>query len=96
MNACIASYIYKQIHKEKKFQKILYTFIETYFRNNDNAYGRPILLQRHTYRWQGVKTSHISKMHNVQETQNNVSKQTRNRVFATSICAILIDFAFEF
>ena len=39
---------------------------------------------------------HISKMHNVQETQNTVSKQTRNIVFATSIYAILIDFAFEF
>ena len=39
---------------------------------------------------------HISKMHNVQETQKNVSKQTRNRMFATSIFAIFIDFAFEF
>ena len=39
---------------------------------------------------------HISKMHNVQETQKTVSKQTRNRVFATSIFAIFIDFAFEF
>ena len=39
---------------------------------------------------------HISKMHNVQETQNTVSKQTRNILFATSIYAILIDFAFEF
>ena len=27
---------------------------------------------------------YISKMHNVQETQKTVSKQTRNRVFATS------------
>ena len=35
-------------------------------------------------------------MHNVQETQNTVSKQTRNRVFATCIFAIFIDFAFEF
>ena len=35
---------------------------------------------------------HVSKMHNVQETQKTVSKQTRNRVFA----AIFIDFAFEF
>ena len=34
---------------------------------------------------------HISKMHNVQETQKTVAKQTRNRVFATSIY-----FAFEF
>ena len=39
---------------------------------------------------------HISKMHNVQETQKTVSKQTRNREFATSIFAIFIDFAFEF
>ena len=39
---------------------------------------------------------HISKMHNVQETQNTVSKQTINIVFATSMYAILIDFAFEF
>ena len=38
---------------------------------------------------------HIRKMHNVQETQKTVSKQTRNRVFATSIFAIFIDFAFE-
>ena len=36
---------------------------------------------------------HISKM---QETQKTVSKQTRNRVVATSIFAIFIDFAFEF
>ena len=41
-------------------------------------------------RWQRVK------MHNVQETQKTVSKQTRNRVFATSIFAIFKDFAFEF
>ena len=34
-------------------------------------------------------------MHNVQETQNTISKQTVNIVFATSIYAILIDFAFE-
>ena len=39
---------------------------------------------------------HISKMHNVQETQKTVSKQTRNRLFATSIFAIVIDLAFEF
>ena len=39
---------------------------------------------------------HISKIHNIQETQTTVSKQTRNIVFATSIYAILIDFAFEF
>ena len=35
-------------------------------------------------------------MHNVQETQKTVSKQTDNGVFATSIFAILVDFAFEF
>ena len=35
-------------------------------------------------------------MHNVQETQKTVSKQTDNEVFATSIFAILVDFAFEF
>ena len=39
------------------------------------------------YRWQRVNP-HISIMHNVQETQKNVLKQTRNRVFATSIFAI--------
>ena len=41
---------------------------------------------------------HISQMHNVQETQKTVSKQTRNIfiVFATSIFVIFIDFAFEF
>ena len=39
---------------------------------------------------------YISKMQNVQETQKTVSKQTGNWVFATSIFAILIDFAFEF
>ena len=39
---------------------------------------------------------HVSKMRNVQETQKNVSKQTRNRVFATSVFAIFIDFVFEF
>ena len=35
-------------------------------------------------------------MHNVQETQKTVSKQTSNIVFATSILAILVDFALEF
>ena len=44
------------------------------------------------YRWQRVKTSHKQ---NVQETQKNVSKQTRIKVFATSIFAIFID-SFEF
>ena len=41
---------------------------------------------------------HISKMHNVQETQKNCfkSKQTGNRVFAISIFAILVDFVFIF
>ena len=34
-------------------------------------------------------------MHNVQETQRTVSKQTSNKVFTTSIFAILADFAFE-
>ena len=29
----------KQIHKEKKFQKILYNFIETYFLTNENPYN---------------------------------------------------------
>ena len=38
---------------------------------------------------------HISKMHNVQETLKTVSKQTRNRIFATSIFDIFIDYAFE-
>ena len=38
---------------------------------------------------------HISKMHNVQETQKIVSNQTRTRLLATSIFAIFIDFAFE-
>ena len=46
----------------------------------------------------GVNASkpHISKMHNIKETQKTVSKQTRNRVFATSIFVIFIDFAFQF
>ena len=35
-------------------------------------------------------------MHNVQERQETVYKQTSNIVFATSIFAILVDFAFEF
>ena len=39
---------------------------------------------------------HISKMHNVQEIQKTVSKQTRNSVFTASIFAIFIDFALEF
>ena len=39
---------------------------------------------------------HISKIQNVQETQKTVSKQTRNSVFATSVDAIFMDFAFEF
>ena len=38
----------------------------------------------------------ISKMRNVQESQKTVSKQTGNWVFATSIFAILVDFAFKF
>ena len=38
----------------------------------------------------------ISKMHNVQETQKTVSKQTDDWVFATFIFAFLVDFAFEF
>ena len=39
------------------------------------------------YRWRISNASkpHISKMDNVQETQKTVSKQTRYRVFATSI-----------
>ena len=35
-------------------------------------------------------------MHNVEERQKTLSKQTGNRVFATSIFAILVEFAFEF
>ena len=38
---------------------------------------------------------HISKMQNVHETQKTVSKQTRNTVFATSIC-LFYRLAFEF
>ena len=39
----------------------------------------------------------ISKMYNVQETLKKLTKkQTDNRVFYTSIFAILVDFAFEF
>ena len=38
----------------------------------------------------------ISNMHNVQETQKNVSEQTDNRVIVTSTLPILVDFAFEF
>ena len=35
-------------------------------------------------------------MHNVQETQKTVSQQTGGIVFADSIFAILVGFAFEF
>ena len=35
-------------------------------------------------------------MHNVQGTQKMVSNQTGNRLFATSIFAILVDFVFKF
>ena len=35
-------------------------------------------------------------MHNVQGTQKMVSNQTGNRLFATSIFAILVDFLFKF
>ena len=39
----------------------------------------------------------ISKMHNVHETQKNVSQQTECLLsFATSIFAMLVDFALEF
>ena len=38
----------------------------------------------------------ISKMHNVQETQKTVSKQTGHGVFAFSIFVISVDFAFAF
>ena len=38
---------------------------------------------------------HISKMHNVQETPKTVSKKLET-VFATSIFAILVDFAIKF
>ena len=38
----------------------------------------------------------FSKMHNVQETQKTVSKQTDNRVADTSIFAILVNFELKF
>ena len=47
------------------------------------------------YRWQRVKTSHKQNAQCSGNTKN-VSKQTRNTVFPTSILAILVDFAFEF
>ena len=46
---CIINYIYKQIHIENKFQKILYSFKEMYFLANGNPYGRSLSLRRHTY-----------------------------------------------
>ena len=34
--------------REKKLE-ILYSFIQTYFRPNENPYGRSLSLRRHTY-----------------------------------------------
>ena len=48
-----------------------------------------------TYRWQRIKTSHKQNTQCPGNTKT-ISKQTRNRVFATSIFAICTDFAFEF
>ena len=45
----IVNYIYKQIHIEKYFWKILYSFIETHFLTNENPYGRSLSLRRHTF-----------------------------------------------
>ena len=42
-------HICKQIHMEKKFQKNLYSFIETYFLTNANPYGRSRSLRRVSY-----------------------------------------------
>ena len=42
-------YIYKPIHKENFFGKILHSFIETYFLTNENPYERSLSLRRHTY-----------------------------------------------
>ena len=54
-----------------------------------------IYIYIYIYRWQRVKTSHKQNAQCSGNTKN-VSQQTRNRVFATSIFAIFIDFAFEF
>ena len=43
------NYIYKQSHIDKKNQKILYSFIETYSLTNDNPYGRSLSSRRHPY-----------------------------------------------
>ena len=45
----IVNNIYKQIHLENFFPKILYSFIETYFFTNENPYGGSFSLRRHTY-----------------------------------------------
>ena len=45
----IVNYIYKQIHLEKLFKKILYSFIETHFLTNENPYGKSLSLRRHTF-----------------------------------------------
>ena len=47
------------------------------------------------YRWQRAKTS-LKQNTQCSGNTKNVSKQTSNRVFATSIFAILVNFAFEF
>ena len=44
----MVNYIYKQIHKEKLFYKILYSFIETHFFTNENPYGMSLSLRQHT------------------------------------------------
>ena len=49
-----------------------------------------------TYQWQSVKTLHISKVHNVQETHKNSFKTNWQLSSSTSNFAILVDFAFQF
>ena len=94
MNGCNAMLKWEKSRKSRKSTKVAYgphtdiwkineSCTRSYKRAKDHIDGN-------------ASKPYISKMHNVQETQKNVSKQTRNRVFATSIFAIFIDFAFEF
>ena len=43
---CLYKLLFSCFHMENKFQKILYSLIETYFLTNDNPYGRSFSLRR--------------------------------------------------
>ena len=45
----MVNYIFKQIHIENFFYKILFSFIETHSLTNENPYRRSLSLRRHTY-----------------------------------------------